>query len=129
MAAPVIVVVDDNLETLEMMGLLLADAGYRTILLSDGMDAYQKIRQEQPDLVILDLRMAHPQEGWINLDLLRIDPATTDLPIILYSADRAFLQERAEQLRAMRCGVLEKPFRAHELIAAVKQALESRPDG
>lgn len=128
MAAPVIAVVDDNLETLEMMGLMLADAGYRTMLLPDGMDVYQRIREAQPDLVILDLRMGHPREGWINVDLLRADPATSKLPIILCSGDRAFLQERAEQLRARRCNILEKPFHAYKLLAQVRQALESRPD-
>ena len=123
MARPVIVVVEDNRETLEMMDMLLTDAGYRTILQSESSDAYAMIRCTQPDLVILDLRMEYPNDGWVTMDLLRVDPATAHIPVILYSADREFLQSRARLLQANGCKMLAKPFHPADLLAKVEQAL------
>jgi CheY-like chemotaxis protein len=127
MESPTIAIVDDNVEMLEIVNLLLTDAGYQTIMCSDGTFAYQMIRHRKPDLVLLDLRMHHPQEGWVNLDLLRADPATAKIPVIMYSGDRAFLQQRGAELRAKGCDILEKPFRADELLNKIKRALPAAP--
>jgi CheY-like chemotaxis protein len=127
MESPTIAIVDDNVETLELVNLLLTDAGYQTIMCSDGTFAYQMIRLRKPDLVLLDLRMEHPQEGWVNLDLLRADPATAKIPVIMYSGDREFLRRRGAELQAKGCDILEKPFRADELLNKVKRALSVAP--
>ncbi len=129
----VIMVVDDDEVELQMMGELLADAGYRTLLLSAGAEAYELIRQQRPALAILDLHMAEADTGWQILNLLRADPATSSLPVILCSADGQFLRLRARILRTRKhCDILEKPFSADELLEKVAAALESvldRGDG
>src|SRR4051812_4817525 len=111
MSTAVIAIVEDNVEMLEMVDVILTDEGYQTILLPEGQGAYQLVRAQQPDLVILDLRMEDPREGWITLDLLRADPATATVPVIMVSGDHEFLCANAARLRAENCRVLPKPFR------------------
>jgi CheY-like chemotaxis protein len=123
----VIAVVDDNFEMLELMDLILTDEGYETIPWPDGDDAYQMIRERQPDLAILDLRMGDAQAGRITLDLLRADPATADIPVLMVSADREFLAQHAALLRRYECPTLAKPFHVADFLEMVRQALEKAP--
>jgi len=123
MSKAVIAIVEDNVEMLEMVDVILADQGYQTILLPGGQNAYQLVRAQQPDLVILDLRMEDPREGWITLDLIRADPATATIPVIMMSGDHAFLRANAERLRSENCRVLPKPFHVEHLVDLVAEAL------
>lgn len=123
---PLIAVVDDDTAFLRMMNVLLLQEGYQTLLWLHGTGAYEMIRREQPDLVILDLRMDNPQAGWQTLERLRQDPRTAAIPVIVCSADTAFLRDQRERLRGHRCQPLEKPFDLEDLLATV-QALIGPP--
>ena len=118
-----IVVVEDDRETLEMMGSLLLMEGYHPILCAEREDAYEIVRRTQPDLVILDLMMGDPEAGWTILLMLREDPMTADIPVIMYSADTHFLRVREEALRMQHCTILEKPFHIHELQLSIAEVL------
>ena len=63
MAGQRIVVVDDDLDTLELMDDLLPQEGFQPILCSEAEDACGIVRRTQPDLVILDLQMGGPHSG------------------------------------------------------------------
>ncbi len=63
----------------------------------------------RPDLVILDIRMEHQEAGWMVLDLMRLDPRTRDIPVIISSADHQALHEREAMLRPQGYAILEKP--------------------
>jgi twitching motility two-component system response regulator PilH len=84
---PVIAVVNDDTAFLNLMYELLTDEGYSCFLHIVGSTAYEKIRDEMPDLVILDVRMDEPESGWHVFDLLKLDPETHDIPVIVCSAD------------------------------------------
>ncbi len=120
----VIAVVNDDSAFIDLMSDLLADEGYETIPHKVGDTAYHVIQNKLPDLVVLDIRMENPDSGWVILDLLRLNPETTTIPVIVCSADTRFLRDKAEQLRDKRCCVLEKPFRLDELLALVERALD-----
>ncbi|HEX5506824.1 MAG TPA: response regulator, partial [Thermomicrobiales bacterium] len=77
----------------------------------------------RPDLVLLDIRMGHPEAGWQTLELLRLDPETTRIPVIVCSADTPFLRAKEGALRALRCDILEKPFDLDTLLAKVAAVL------
>src|SRR5687767_666796 len=89
----------------------------------DGTTAYPKIVELQPSLVLLDIHMQEPEQGMTLLNLLRLDPQTSAIPVIICSADTRLLTEKAEQLAAHGCLVLEKPFDLDELLAMVHSAL------
>jgi DNA-binding response OmpR family regulator len=101
----------------------LADEGYAVEIVRGEQDAYERIRQQRPALAILDVRLEHPEAGWEIATLLRLDPDTATLPLIICSADAQFLKAKADQLRAQRCEILEKPFMLDDLLAKVHAVL------
>ncbi len=125
MARPTIAVVNDDPAFLELMQDLLTDERYSTILLHEGNGAYEAIRQQRPDLVILDLRLEHPEAGWKTLELVRLDPETTDIPVIICSADTRALRDKEGWLRDRDVKILEKPFNLDDLLEMVKDAVGS----
>jgi CheY-like chemotaxis protein len=128
MTRPLIAVVNDDPAFLELMHELLTDESYTTVLLHEGSSAYDMIHKQHPDLVILDLRLEHPEAGWKTLQLLRLDPETTDIPVILCSADTRALREREDWLKERDIKVLEKPFNLDDMLKMVKDATGS-PSG
>ena len=128
MTRPLIAVVNDDAAFLELMHELLTDESYTTVLLHEGSSAYDMIRKQHPDLVILDLRLEHPEAGWKTLQLLRLDPETTDIPVILCSADMRALREREDWLKERDIKVLEKPFNLDDMLKMVKDVTGS-PSG
>ena len=114
MTKPLIAVVDGAAEFLEFMHVFLTDQGYQTILCSAGLDAFEMIVREQPDLVILDLLLEHPKAGEMVLGLMRVDPATSDIPVLIVTTDPR-LSEYGFNIPDQQCRILVKPYDLHEL--------------
>ena len=119
MTAKRIAVINDNTVFLQFMQELLSQEGYETILWFASESAHEMVVNQRPDLVVLDIRMEHPDSGLVVLDMLRIDPKTQDIPVVICSADVAFLRVQAERLRSLRCDVQEKPFRLDDLLGKI----------
>lgn len=126
MAKPLIAVVNDDRNFLDLMEQLFEEEGYRVTLVHDAGDAYSTIKRHQPELVILDIRLGNPDAGWKVLEVLRLDPATTNIPIIVCSADLHALRTCEERLRQMRCECLPKPFDLDELTSLVSEVLDRK---
>src|SRR5438045_3576142 len=103
MAQQLIAIVNDNPSFLVFMQDLLAEEGYDGVFWSVGQTAYSMIRERMPQLVVLDIRMERPDSGLLILELLRLDPKTTTIPVIVCSADIVFLRSQEERLRALGC--------------------------
>jgi DNA-binding response OmpR family regulator len=130
MAQPSIIVVNNDTDFLALMHDLLIMEGYQATICKEGDKAYALIKEVQPDLVVLDIRLEHAESGWNILELLRLDPATTHIPVIVCSADARFLRDKAATLHELRCDILEKPFDLDALLAKVTGALGGgRADG
>jgi two-component system phosphate regulon response regulator PhoB len=82
---PKILVVDDEPDALEVLGFNLKNAGYEVTTADDGDAALKKARQQLPDLILLDL-MLPEVDGLEVCKLLRRDPATSAIPIIMVTA-------------------------------------------
>lgn len=119
MATGRIAVVNDDTTFLQLMHDLLTEEGYDPIICKEGDRAYALIKERKPRLVILDIRMEHPDSGWMVLECVRLDPETADIPVIICSADTHRLREKAAYLREHNCAVLEKPFLLPELLSKV----------
>ncbi|MDD1672716.1 MAG: response regulator [Methanomicrobiales archaeon] len=113
-----VMVVDDDLPTLEVMNLILKKIGYEPVLYRNGLDALQWLEQHCPDLILLDLQMI-PIDGWEFLRRLREDRSRSTIPVMLFTARPLLDQERAHADREV-VKVLEKPVAPNEL----KQELE-----
>ncbi len=127
MAEPTIAVVNNDTDFLDLMEELLRLEGYNTLICREGDRAYELMKTVQPDLIILDIRLEHAETGWTVLERLRLDPKTTAIPVIVCSADSAFLREKAISLQQLRCDILEKPFDLDMLLEKVAHSLEQHP--
>jgi DNA-binding response OmpR family regulator len=98
----------------------LEGAGYQPVVWSDLLQASEGLTRHVPDLVILDLVWEPGSTGLSLLALLRRDPATWALPVIVCSDDADYLRQSAPRLRGKGCTVLPKPFALKELLALVR---------
>jgi DNA-binding response OmpR family regulator len=119
-----IAVINDDTAYLDLMHELLEEIeGYAVTICKEADDAYEFVKETQPDLVILDIRVGHEENGWMLLNLLTLDPATRPIPVIVCSAAVHSLQEHEELLQQYDCDVLPKPFDLDALLDKVKAAL------
>jgi CheY-like chemotaxis protein len=123
MSPRLIVVVNDDPVFLSLMAELLTGEGYRVIAFPGGVGAHALIKRERPDLLVLDLRMERVDTGLTVLQSVRLDAVTRNLPVIVCSADSAFLERSQERLLAQGCQVLYKPFDIDELLKLVREML------
>lgn len=82
------------------------------------------IKERQPTILILDIRMESPEAGFAVLDLLRLDPTTTHIPVIICTAAIQLIRENEQHLRAKNCEILIKPFDLDDLLDIVKRVCE-----
>jgi len=119
---PVILVVDDNRENLELLEAYLEDIDCRTIPAYDGPEALDIVRKDKPDLVLLDIMMPK-MSGFEVCRKLKADPATADIPIIMVTA----LNEFGDMQRGVDCGTddfVSKPVNKIEMLTRVKTMLK-----
>ncbi len=116
-----IVAADDDADIRGLVGSLLATAGYTTIPAVDGDDALQKVREERPELVLLDVMMPK-RDGFAVCEELRSCVDTMFTPVIMLTAQDSI----EEKLRGLRLGAddyITKPFNAQELLARIEIVL------
>jgi CheY-like chemotaxis protein len=86
MASARILIVDDDPDITEAMRVVLEHRGYRVDSASDGVKAMERIKAGRPDLIILDVMMTTPQEGFTLSRALKQDPSTQKIPILMVTA-------------------------------------------
>lgn len=116
-----VLVVDDEPDTLELIGFNLKSAGYEVVTASDGAEALRKARSTAPDLVILDL-MLPEIDGLHVCKLLQGDPATARIPILMLTAKAA----EVDRILGLELGARDyvtKPFSPRELLLRIRNLL------
>lgn len=119
---PTIMVVDDEPHIRDMLTLLLEMHGFAVSTAVDGLDAWEKVNQTQPDVIILDVMMP-VMDGITLCQKLRAHPETTHLPVIMLSGKTQFGAE-AEGLAAGANYYMWKPMKTVELVANIRTVLE-----
>jgi len=116
-----ILVVDDEPDILLLHRLNLEAAGHQVLLAADGIRALERVDNEHPDVVVLDVMMP-VLDGWGVLDSLR--ERATAPPVLVVSAKSSW----DDIVRAVEGGAadyLAKPFQTEELIAAVARLVDA----
>lgn len=116
-----VLIVDDEPMARTLLRLMLVRAGFHVTEAEDGFDALDKIRKNQPDVVLLDVMMPG-MDGFAVCEQLRSEAATAELPIIMLSA-KTDLDSINKGLRAGATVYLTKPISPEELTQHVKDAL------
>jgi len=122
MAGKKILVVDDDIKTVELVKLYLNRDGYRVVTAYDGREALKLAREEHPDLIVLDLMLP----GINGLDICRTLRSESDVPIIMLTA----LTTDDDRLTGLNMGAddyVSKPFSPRELAARVRAVLRRMP--
>jgi putative two-component system response regulator len=117
-----IMVVNDSMEFLQLMEELLRDEGYQVTVVETGAGTRTAARHLRPDLIILDVRLPD-MSGFEVLNLLRLDPETEAIPVLLCTAAVRDVQAQEEVLGQRGIPVLFKPFDLEALLTAIRQIL------
>ena len=119
---PVVLVVDDNQQNLELLQAYLEDVDCETVPARDGLEAMEIIGKKSPDLILLDVMMPK-MSGFEVCKRIKNDPKTADIPIIMVTA----LNEFGDIERGIDSGTddfISKPVNKLELTTRVKTMLK-----
>lgn len=119
---PKILVVDDEPDALEVLGFKLREAGFTPIFADDGAGALTAVRAEKPDLIVLDL-MLPEIDGLEVCKILRRDPATATIPILMLTAKAAEM-DRVLGLELGADDYVTKPYSPRELVLRIRKLLK-----
>lgn len=116
-----VLVVDDEADITALVAYHLAKAGYRVSTAASGVEALNAVREERPDLVVLDL-MLPGRSGFDVLSELRGRPETKDVGVVLLTAKK----DEPDRIKGLSLGAddyLAKPFSPQELVLRVGAVL------
>ncbi|HEY88627.1 MAG TPA: response regulator/pilus assembly protein [Thermoflexia bacterium] len=117
-----ILIVDDDIEALRLVGSMLERKGYNIQAASSGMQGLTSAVETQPDLIILDIMMPG-MDGYEVAKKLRNNPHTTNTPILFFTA-KSTLSDKIEGFQSGGDGYLTKPIHPTELITRVEALLQ-----
>ena len=112
----VILIVDDDRASLDLMSAYLSGFTNRVLRARDGLEALQQCREVHPRAVVLDIRLPK-KDGWEVLAELKQDPATSDIPVIVAS----IVDERPRGLALGAADYLLKPVRRDQLVESLRR--------
>ena len=121
-----VLVVDDEPALLRLMEFVLARQGFRLLTATNGVDALNLVREQKPDLIVLDIMMPR-LDGFQVAEAIRANPTTAHMPIIMLSAKA----QEADIERGIAVGVdtyITKPFSPDSLVETVLGFLEGISD-
>jgi DNA-binding response OmpR family regulator len=116
-----ILIVDDDTDSLKLIGLMLQRQGYEITAASSGGQAFNKALAERPNLIILDVMMPD-MDGYEICRRLRANPATQPIPIIMFTA-KTLIDDKVAGFEAGADDYLTKPTHPAELSSRVKAVL------
>ncbi|KAF0095751.1 MAG: histidine kinase [Puniceicoccaceae bacterium 5H] len=125
-----ILVVEDNPTSGQLIHIHLRRLGYNAALVTDGMDALERVQRERFDLILLDLQMPR-MDGWTFVNRLRglaDAPWTQDVKIIAVSANKLRVETSALVIAGIQ-GFISKPYTFGALVNEIRRVCSAdRPD-
>jgi CheY-like chemotaxis protein len=128
-----ILVVDDRNDLLHLMRRVLEDEQYQVSIWQDGKEAFATVKNQLPDLLILDLKLGD-MSGQDILKQLKDDLVTADIPVIVYTAAvleaekvTRLIEDSPQQYNGVY--LLRKPFELTDLFDKVEELLDKSGRG
>src|SRR5512141_238584 len=116
-----ILIIDDDLDTLRLVGLMLQRQGYQISAATNGQQGLEKAFDEDPDLILLDVMMPD-MDGYEVTRRLRQNPSTMETPILMFTA-KTQLDDKVVGFEMGADDYLTKPTHPTELQAHVRSLL------
>lgn len=119
-----VLIVDDNPQNVELLQAFLETLPVHLFVAVDGVDCLEKVKQHNPDLILLDIMMPK-MSGFQVCKTLKSEAATRDIQILMVTA----LNELGDIEQATECGTddfVSKPVNKFELLTRVKSLLRVR---
>jgi len=119
-----VLVVEDNMDTYELVHFILEKNGFETFLAVNGRDGVTAAQKQKPDLIIMDMSMPE-MDGWTATAHIKRDESLTAIPLLALTAHAL----PADRQRAMDAGCNEyitKPMDLDDLVKAVEHWVNKR---
>lgn len=117
-----ILVVDPDPDTIQFIGLILENEGYRVVSARDGDEALQKLADAKPDLILLEILVPR-RNGYQLCRAIKADPTHRTVPVLFVSA-KAQPSDRFWAKRVGADGFIAKPFDPAELLREIHALLQ-----
>lgn len=117
-----VLIIDDDVDTLKLVGLMLERQGYEIAVASNGTIGLTKAAEVKPELILLDVMMPD-LDGYEVTNRLRSDPSLAHIPIIMFTA-KTMVDDKVAGFEAGVDDYLTKPTHPAELTAHVKAVLQ-----
>lgn len=123
--SPLVLIADDEMQTVVMLTRILEREGYRVCSASDGRSALEAAQHLRPDLILLDFQMPG-MNGFEVLQRLRESPSTASIPTIIVTAKARQPSDVAKGLNLGADDFVQKPFDPGELMARARTKIRAR---
>ena len=121
-----ILLIEDNAVNRRLAQFLLKSQGYEVWEVSSAPEAFESLKQEQPDLILMDIQLPG-MDGLAATKKLKADPATRNIPILVVTS-YAMKGDEAKAFEAGCSGYVTKPIDKTVFLEAVAKALRDRED-
>lgn len=119
-----VLIIEDEKLIIVSTQMVLEAAGFRVESATNGEDGIAKARSQTPDLVLLDIMMPGI-DGWETLTRLKRDPATANIPVVIFTArEHSRGHQKSAEMGAV--DYFRKPFEPDELIELVEKHIGQR---
>ncbi len=122
-----VLIIDDEKLIVKATELVIRLSGYNVISSFDGVEGLKTAREKKPDLILLDIMMPGI-DGWSVLKELKSDPATQQIPVIIFTA-KEYIRGKESSLSAGAVDYITKPFETSELLQAIHKHISLTDKG
>ncbi len=120
-----ILCIEDEPEMIDLIRLILGRRGFQVSGATGGLAGLQAVRNERPDLVLLDLMMPD-MDGWEVYQQMKADDNTRDIPVIVVTAKAQSIDKVLGLHIAKVDDYIAKPFSPQELLNSVEKTLRQK---
>jgi len=121
MSSPVVLVVDDDRNIVDLLCRNLKAKGFSVLAAYDGAEAMAALTKQHPDLILLDLKMP-VMDGYQVIERVKTNPETKDIPIVVMTAHQ--IDRSRIDILGLANQRVDKPFSAEELARRVEALLQ-----
>jgi two-component system, OmpR family, response regulator len=121
-----LLLVDDDPPILDTLSLFLEKQGFTIYTADGGEKCISLLGTVKPDLILLDIMM-EPMDGWETLDRIKANPATSDVPVLMFSAKKITPEEAHDHSLNIE-DFVSKPVNPAHLMESIKRIFQRRCD-